>query len=80
MLVLHCPNCGPRPRDEFAFGGELPGVPEWVTDPAERNLDYVWFLDNVAGPSTERWFHTGGCRRWHTARRDTATDRLVPGS
>ena len=28
-------------------------------------------LDN---PTLERWFHEAGCRRWHTARRDTTTD------
>jgi heterotetrameric sarcosine oxidase delta subunit len=78
MLHLNCPNCGQRSREEFAFGGEFPTVPDATTNAAERNVDYVWYFDNVAGPSKERWFHQGGCRRWHTAHRNTATDTLVP--
>jgi heterotetrameric sarcosine oxidase delta subunit len=77
MLIIHCAVCGPRSREEFAFGGEAPNVPDHVVDPAARNLDYVWFYDNVEGPSTERWFHTAGCHRWTTVRRDTRTDRVL---
>jgi heterotetrameric sarcosine oxidase delta subunit len=77
MLWLLCPNCGHRPVEEFSFGGEMPAVPDRLTDPDERNVDHVWMFDNVAGPTTERWFHHAGCRRWHTARRDTTTDRLI---
>jgi sarcosine oxidase, subunit delta len=77
MLILQCPICGPRSREEFAFGGEQPRVPDWVSDPGDRNVDHVWFYDNVEGPTIERWFHTAGCRRWHTAHRDTSTDRLL---
>jgi methylglutamate dehydrogenase subunit B len=77
MLFLRCPNCGLRSREEFSFGGEFPTVPDAVTEPAERNVDYVWFFDNVEGPSKERWFHHGGCRRWHTAHRHTGTDSLL---
>jgi sarcosine oxidase, subunit delta len=77
MLYLNCPVCGSRSREEFAFGGEFPTVPDNVTDPEARNVDYVWFYDNVDGPSKERWFHTAGCRRWHTAERNTTTDTLL---
>jgi heterotetrameric sarcosine oxidase delta subunit len=79
MLRLTCPYCGQRSREEFSFGGESPNIPDAVTDPGQRNVDYVWFFDNVEGPSTERWFHHGGCRRWHTAHRDTATDTVLSG-
>ncbi len=34
-------------------------------------------FDNVAGVTTERWFHAAGCRRWVTIRRDTRTDQVV---
>jgi heterotetrameric sarcosine oxidase delta subunit len=77
MLWLTCPTCGERPVTEFGFGGELPHVPDSLTDAAERNLDYVWMLDNVAEVTTERWFHAAGCRRWVTVRRDTRTDQVV---
>ena len=76
MLRIPCPNCGVRPVEEFAFGGEPPSVPDWITDPDERDVDEVWMYDNVAGITTERWFHQAGCRRWLTLRRDTRTDTL----
>lgn len=78
MLWITCPLCGDRPVEEFRFGGELPTVPEHVTDPDERDLDYVWFFDNLKGPTVERWFHHAGCRRWTTIRRDTVTDQILP--
>ena len=77
MLWLTCPNCGRRPVDEFAFGGEFPVVPDRITDPVERDVDYVWMYENVAGLTTERWFHHAGCRRWQTVQRDTTTDEVV---
>ena len=77
MLWIPCPTCGRRPVEEFRFGGELPAVPERITDPAERDVDYVWFFNNVDGPSVERWFHHGGCRRWLTLHRDTRSDTVL---
>ncbi len=77
MLWLPCPNCGPRPVEEFTFGGELRVPDEAIVDPAARDLDYAWMQDNLQGASTERWFHAAGCRRWLTVRRDTATDTVV---
>ncbi len=78
MLRIFCPICGERSIEEYAFGGEWPTVPDRITDLAERNIDYVWMFDNLAGESTERWFHEAGCRRWFTVRRDTTTDRVLP--
>ena len=77
MLWLTCPNCGHRPIEEFAFGGEMPIVPDHITDTNERDVDYVWMFDNIEGVTTERWFHQAGCRRWHTIRRDTHTDEIL---
>jgi heterotetrameric sarcosine oxidase delta subunit len=77
MLWITCPTCGERPVSEFRFGGELPHVPDRITDEGERNLDRVWMQDNVDGVTTERWFHAAGCRRWLTLRRNTTTDRVV---
>jgi len=74
MLWLTCPNCGRRPIDEFSFGGEVRHVPERITDPDERDVDLVWMIGNFDGPTTERWFHAAGCRRWTTIRRDTSID------
>ena len=48
-----------------------------ITDPDERDFDGVWVFENPDGPTTERWFHAAGCRRWLTVRRDTATDTVL---
>jgi len=77
MLWITCPTCGERPISEYRFGGELPHVPDSITDPGERNVDWVWMHDNIDGITAERWFHVAGCRRWLTLRRDTRTDRVV---
>ena len=77
MHTIECPRCGRRPIDEFTFGGERRPTPGWLTDPDERDYDEVWIFENPAGPTTERWFHTAGCRRWLTVRRDTTTDHVL---
>ena len=77
MHELDCPRCGPRSLDEFTFGGERRAVPDWLMDPDDRDFDEVWVFENPAGIATERWFHSAGCRRWLTVRRDTKADHVV---
>ena len=77
MHELDCPNCGRRPLEEFVFGGERRPVPAWITDEADRDFDEVWIFENPDGPTTERWFHAAGCRRWLTVDRDTSVDHVL---
>ncbi len=77
MLWITCSNCGRRPVEEYRFGGELRGAAASITDPVQRDVDYVWMRDNIEGVTTERWFHSAGCRRWLTLSRDTITDSVV---
>ena len=42
-----------------------------------RDFDEVWIFENPDKETTERWFHSHGCRRWLTIRRDTAADRVL---
>ena len=65
--ALTCPHCGQRPVEEFIYG-EIPVVPDSITDPDARDLDRAFMRSNVEGPQTERWFHVFGCRRWLTLR------------
>ena len=84
-LRLTCPNCGSRPHTEYWFGGEIeahpgevPGLPA-VADRAaalESDFERVWLRKNTYGRQHERWFHHAGCRRWHTAERDTLTNEV----
>ena len=75
-LCLRCPHCGRRPLSEFVHG-EVPLVPESITDPDERDLDRAFMRDNTEGVVTERWFHADGCRRWMTLERNTANDEVL---
>ena len=75
-IRLHCPNCGDPPIEEFLYG-EIPNVPDSITDPGERNLDRGFMHDNLEGPVVERWFHASGCRRWAIITRDTRTDEVL---
>ncbi len=72
-LTLTCPHCGPRAIEEFVYG-DMPVVPDSITDPDARNVDLNFMRANTHGVQTERWFHLYGCRRWLTVRRDTRTD------
>jgi len=76
-IRIPCPNCGPRPIEEFVYG-EISVVPDSLNDPDERDLDRAFMRENSEGPTTERWFHTYGCRRWLTLRRDTRNDEIIP--
>lgn len=79
MLLIPCPNCGPRAEIEFRCGGQShiqrPAHPE-TADDAEW-ADYLFFRDNPKGTHFERWLHVAGCRRWFNLARDTATHEIL---
>ena len=57
-FLLSCPNCGPRPVDEYSYGGEVTARATSSED--ERALfSYLYFRRNVAGD------HRGRCRPAH---------------
>lgn len=78
MLLISCPNCGPRAETEFKCGGEghieRPGPHDQVTDIAWA--DYLFNRANPKGVHRERWFHAAGCRRWFNIARDTVTHEI----
>jgi sarcosine oxidase subunit delta len=78
MLILTCPNCGPRNVGEFSFGGEYnprpggsqaSGDAEWVR--------YLYLRDNIMGAQTEWWYHKAGCGLWFLAERHTRTNEVM---
>ena len=75
-IRITCPNCGTRPIQEYIYG-EIHNVPDSITDVDARDLDRVFMHDNPEGPTSERWFHAYGCRRWLTLRRDTRDDKIL---
>lgn len=73
-LMVPCAHCGSRSVEEFLYG-EVPRVPEAITDPDARDVDRVFMRSNPAGPAEEAWFHAFGCRRWTYLTRDRTTDQ-----
>ena len=79
MLIIDCPFCGPREETEFGYGGQAhvayPHDPGALTD--EEWAHYLFYRDNPRGLMAERWVHSGGCRAWFNAVRDTLTYEFV---
>lgn len=78
MLLIRCPNCGPRAEIEFRCGGqghiERPDGAGQVTD--ELWADYLFYRQNPKGDHRERWLHFAGCGRWFNLVRDTVTHEI----
>jgi len=75
MLLISCPNCGPRDETEFHYGGQAhvayPENPAELTD--REWAEYLFYRDNTKGAFAERWLHSTGCRQWFNMLRDTVT-------
>ena len=78
MLLIACPWCGPRPENEFRYGGEAhiarPPDPASVDDAAWA--DFLYMRSNPKGMHAERWRHVHGCGRFFNCVRDTVSDRI----
>ena len=76
MLLIICPNCGPRNSDEFSYQGErLPRPDVTTTKPSEWRR-HLYMKSNERGWVTERWFHTSGCRRFVMIERHTESNEI----
>ena len=53
-IKIDCPHCGTRPIGEFSYG-EIPQVPDSITDADERDVDRAFMLSNPEGETTEAW-------------------------
>ncbi len=77
MLLIPCPNCGPRAEIEFICGGEANERPP---DPAALDSQawsaFVFTRTNAKGMILERWWHVHGCGRWFIVSRDTSTNAI----
>lgn len=79
MLLISCPFCGPRPENEFHYGGEAhiarPPDPSALDD--ARWAAFLYQCSNPKGMHAERWQHIHGCRRFFNCLRDTRSDDIV---
>ena len=76
MMLIPCPECGPRNENEFHYGGEahVPYPEQGGAGLSDEEWGrYLFYRANPKGLMAERWLHSAGCRRWFNAVRDTVT-------
>ncbi len=76
MLLIICPNCGPRNSEEFTFQGEVRSRPDVNTVDPEAWRRYLYMRSNESGWVSERWFHVSGCRRFLMIERHTVSNEI----
>ena len=78
MLILACPNCGPRNVSEFREGGEYNPRPQ---NPSETDdgewTRYLYMRRNTMDVQTEWWYHRAGCGLWFLAERQKRTNEVL---
>lgn len=68
MLLVPCPNCGPRNASDFSFLGEIIARPDPEAAPSEWRT-YLYLRDNASGWVKEQWYCRVGCRRFFALER-----------
>ena len=78
-MRIPCPWCGPRPLEEFHYGGDAAKKRPVEGEQADLSVwyDYVYDRDNPAGKHREYWQHEPGCRSWLVVTRDTTTHQIL---
>ena len=83
-MLIPCPFCGERDLTEFSYLGDAGYVRPTAadfdatgSDEVGRFVEAVYLRDNPAGPHTELWYHTSGCRSWLRVQRDTRTHEIT---
>lgn len=76
MKIMPCPVNGPRPLQEFEFGGELRVSPDPGQSSDEVWADYVFNRAGEPGVKREWWYHVPS-GTWFIAERDNRTDQIL---
>jgi len=76
MKILECPLNGPRPIQEFHFGGEVRVMPDPDATTDEDWAGYVFHRHGTPGVKKEWWYHVPS-GTWFLAERDTRTDEVL---
>ena len=84
MLLVPCPNCGPRNAADLTYRGEAVARPDPSTTSPEEWRAYLYLRDNPSGWLRESWYCSSGCRTHFQIERHTLTGELreppLPGS
>ena len=75
MKLMSCPINGPRPIQEFHFGGEVRQMPDPQSSSDDQWADYVFNRHGQPGLRQEWWYHVPS-GTWFIAERDNTTDEI----
>ena len=76
MILVPCPNCGPRNASEFRWCGEVKPRPDSNSATPVQWRNYLYLKANGAGWITETWYHREGCGRYFRTERHTLTNEI----
>jgi heterotetrameric sarcosine oxidase delta subunit len=84
MMIVPCPNCGPRNAADLHYGGESHTRPDPNSVTEAEWRDYLYLHDNPAGWLRETWYCSTGCRKFFATERHTVTNTFrnnpLPGN
>lgn len=76
MKLIPCPLNGPRPADEFIYGGEVRVAPAAQGCTDAEWARHVFHRSGVPGVKKEWWCHAPS-GYWFIAERDTLSDEFI---
>ncbi len=77
MMLVPCPNCGPRNASDLRYVGESHSRPNPNEVTPQEWRTYLYMQDNPAGLLKETWYCRSGCRQYFTALRNTSTNEFT---
>lgn len=76
MIVVPCPNCGPRNSSDLRNCGEVVERPNPEVSTIEEWRSYLYLKKNTADWMRETWYCRNGCRKYFVVERNTATNEI----
>lgn len=80
MILIPCPNCGPRNSSEFRHTGDSAPRPDPSTASPQEWRSYLYDKPNPPGWTAETWYHAMGCRRFIAIERHRTTNETRPAT
>jgi sarcosine oxidase subunit delta len=74
VILIECPNCGPRVSGEYSFLGENTEQPAAGAQDIAAWRRYLYFSANSPSWTQERWIHSHGCNQVVDIRRHRTTN------
>jgi sarcosine oxidase, subunit delta len=76
VKILNCPINGPRPLQEFQYGGEVRAMPNPELASDTEWTDYLFNRSGEPGIIREWWYHLAS-GTWFVAERDLVKDEFL---